>query len=243
MEFSRFTTLSFDCYGTLIDWEAGILAELRPWLSGHGRAVADESLLEHFGALESDLEAAHPAWPYPEVLKEVHLRLAQRYGLPVDAAAATAFGRSVGRWPAFADSAAALQYLKRHFRLVVLSNVDRASFAESNARLGVAFDHVFTAQDIGTYKPNTANFRYLLGRLAAEGVSADQVLHVAQSLFHDIAPAKALGLAAIWVNRRRGKAGAGATPVPAQAPVPDAEVGSLGELADWHRRWQAGPPS
>ncbi len=242
MDFSRFTTLTFDCYGTLIDWETGILAELRPWASRNGLAVPDETLLEHFGAREAEVEAQQPSWPYPEILAEVHRRLARQYGVPADAAAAVAFGRSVGRWPAFSDSPDALRYLKQHFRLVILSNVDRASFALSNERLGVAFDAVFTAQDIGSYKPDPANFAYLLAHLADAGVRADQVLHVAQSLFHDIAPAKALALATVWVNRRHARSGPGATPRPEQAPVPDAEVGSLAEFTDWHRRWRAGSP-
>src|SRR5262245_1082766 len=160
MKLTDFTTLTFDCYGTLIDWERGILAELRPWLARHGRSLPDDEVLEAFGAEETRCEAATPAALYPEILAGSLRALARRWEIPANDEEAIAFGASVGRWPAFADSAPALQYLKRYYRLVVLSNVDRASFARSKEKLQVEFDRVITAQDVGSYKPDRRNFEH-----------------------------------------------------------------------------------
>ena len=150
------------------------------------------------------------------------------------------FGASVRTWPAFPDSGDALAYLKRHYRLAILSNVDRASFTQSNAKLGVTFDHIFTAEDIGSYKPDLRNFEYALARLREAGVEKRAVLHVAQSLFHDHVPAKLLGLASVWIDRRAGRPGAGATP-PAAA-TPDWRFESLAEFAAADRRLRARVP-
>ncbi|HJQ60324.1 MAG TPA: haloacid dehalogenase type II [Vineibacter sp.] len=238
MKLAEFTTLTFDCYGTLIDWEAGILAALRPWLATGGRELGDNAILEAFGAAESRCEAATPAKVYPEILADAFRALAAHWDLPASDAAARTFGASVGDWPAFPDSAAALQYLKRHFKLVILSNVDRASFARSNERLQVDFDHVFTAQDIGSYKPDPRNFTYLLRELAAVGIDKRHILHTAQSLYHDVAPARTFGLTTMWVNRRKTKEGGGATP--AADVRPDAEVASMAELVAQHQAEQRG---
>jgi 2-haloalkanoic acid dehalogenase type II len=144
----------------------------------------------------------------------------------------------VGEWPAFPDSAEALAYLKGHFKLIILSNVDRASFAGSNRRLAVEFDEIFTAEDIGSYKPNLRNFEYLLEHLAANGVGKDDLLHVAQSLFHDHVPANRMGIASAWIDRRHDKPGAGATVLPDPMPHFDFRFTSLGELAAAHRAEQ-----
>jgi 2-haloacid dehalogenase len=237
MKLSDFSTLSFDCYGTLIDWESGLLQALEPLRARSPRVPGAEALLAAFGEAEAAAQAQAPAKLYPDILGDALRSVAAGWRIEVDDADAARFGRSVGDWPAFPDSAAALAYLKRHYRLVILSNVDRASFARSNAQLGVTFHHVFTAQDIGSYKPDLRNFRYMLDRLEREGVAATQVLHVAQSLFHDHVPAKQLGLATVWVDRRAGKTGSGATP-PAQAK-PDRVVSSLAELVELHRRENA----
>lgn len=236
MRITDYSTLTFDCYGTLIDWERGIVAELRPWVAGRQPALSEGELLEAFGNTESAVQAEFPQLAYPQVLERVHQRLGALWGIAPDPARSVDFGESIGRWPAFPDSPGALRSLERHFRLVILSNVDRASFARSNERLGVEFDRICTAQDIGSYKPDLRNFRYLLDRLAEDGTERGRVLHVAQSLFHDILPARAVGLATVWVNRRRGSPGWGATPPPAGEVAPDAEVASLAELAEWHRR-------
>jgi len=233
MKLGDFDALSFDCYGTLIDWEQGILAELRPWAASAG--LSDDAILEAFGAEESRCEAATPDKPYPQVLADVHRALARRWGLKTNEIAPIAFGGSVARWPAFPDSAEALAYLKQHYRLIILSNVDRVSFMRSNAKLQVEFDLILTAQDIGSYKPDPRNFERLLAEIGALGIAPARLLHVAQSLFHDIAPARALDLHTVWVNRRRGKPGGGATPPAHGNARPDIEVASLAELADRHR--------
>jgi 2-haloacid dehalogenase len=146
----------------------------------------------------------------------------------------------VPRWPAFPDSAAALQYLKQHYKLVILSNVDRASFAESNKKLQVAFDRIVTAQDVGSYKPDLRNFRHLLAELERMGVRPQQILHTAQSLYHDVAPAKSIGLKTAWINRRKGRAGTGATVVPKGDATPDLEFPSMAALVEAHRAQMRG---
>ena len=233
MKLSSFTALSFDCYGTLIDWETGLRAALGPlrWRCGLG----DEQMLEAFGRREHEVEKLHPGLRYSDLLQEVHRSLAREFGVDDDPLEAAAFGHSVGDWPAFPDSADALRYLKQHFRLIILSNVDRASFARSNARLGVEFDHVFTAEEIGSYKPALRNFEYMLDRIEADGIAKGELLHVAQSLFHDHGPANELGIASAWIDRRAGREGGGATPMPDPAPRFDFRFTSLGELADAHR--------
>ncbi|MSP67474.1 MAG: haloacid dehalogenase type II [Alphaproteobacteria bacterium] len=229
-----FTTLTFDCYGTLIDWESGILAALRPWRERSGVTMTDNGLLEAYGAIESRQEAATPAAPYPAILGATLGELSSSLGHPASRDEADAFAASVGDWPAFPDSRAALQYLKRHFKLVILSNVDRASFARSNARLGVAFDAIVTAEDVGSYKPDARNFQHLLRTLADRGIAEEQVLHTAQSKFHDIGPARAIGLATNWIDRRAGKAGGGATP-PAADATPDFTHTSLADFVTAHQ--------
>jgi 2-haloacid dehalogenase len=233
-----FSTLTFDCYGTLIDWERGILAELRPWAARHGIRADDDTLLTAFGEAEVSCEAATPGKLYPAILGDVLAQLAERWNASLEPQEAAAFGASVGRWPPFPDSVEALQYLKGHFKLVIISNVDRASFAKSRERLGVAFDRVITAEDVGSYKPNKRNFEFALADIAtALGVEKPQVLHVAQSIFHDVIPAKSLGIATMWINRRKGRPGWGATPPPrvdAEAMRPDFEVASLAEFATLH---------
>lgn len=242
---SEFTTLTFDCYGTLIDWEAGILAELRPWAGARGLALSDDALLEVFGTTEAAVEADHPTHRYPQILEEVLRRLSSRFQAITGDDAVRDFGQSVGRWPAFPDSPAALAYLKQHYKLVILSNVDHASFARSNARLGVEFDRIITAQDVGSYKPDLRNFRHMLDDVQRTlGTAPHQILHTAQSIFHDVVPAKSLGLATMWINRRKALGGGwGATPAPSvggDATTPDYEAGSMEEFAARHRIETAG---
>ena len=235
MRLSDFSALTFDCYGTLIDWETGIGEALAPWLERAGVRLERDRVLEAFAQLESAQQAATPAMRYPELLAEVHRGLALRFGIPPDDAAAAAFGASVGNWPAFPDSAEALVYLKRHFQLVILSNVDRASFASSNRKLGVTFDAIYTAEDIGSYKPDPRNFDYLLSHLAEQGFGKAQILHTAQSLYHDHISAKQIGLATCWIHRRAGKEGHGATTVPRSEVKPDFRFENLAAMAEAHR--------
>ena len=234
MRLGDFRTLTFDCYGTLIDWETGIVDALRPWLARHRAEIGRETLLAAFARHESAQQAATPAMRYPELLAQVLRRMGEELGLPVSDAEAEAFGASVGDWPAFPDSAAALAHLAGHYRLVVLSNVDRASFARSAARLGDPFDAVYTAEEIGSYKPDPRNFAFMLDRLAAAGCARGEILHTAQSLFHDIRPAKAAGLASCWIDRGGGRAG-GATPVVDEPVTPDFRFPSLAAMVEAHR--------
>jgi 2-haloacid dehalogenase len=246
MRLRDFSALTFDCYGTLIDWETGILAALRPWTAAHRVEVDDEELLAAFGRAESGREAAEPTAPYPRILAGVLEDLAEEFGTTASPEEAAAFAGSVKDWPAFPDSPEALAYLKRHYKLVIVSNVDRASFRHSNARLGVTFDAIVTADDAGAYKPAPNHFHLALARLADMGIAQDQVLHVAQSLYHDHVPAKRLGLRTLWVNRHATRTrGAddgttpGATPAPSVPVTPDGEVPTLAALVDLHRRERA----
>jgi 2-haloacid dehalogenase len=235
MRLTDFEALSFDCYGTLIDWEAGILATLRPWAGRHGLSVGDDALLAEFSRIEPELQTARPAAVYPDILADAFRALGRHFGRSVGDDEARAFGQSVKDWPAFHDSASALAYLKRHYKLAILSNVDRASFAHSNRRLGVEFDLIVTAEDVGSYKPTPRNFEVLLERLGALGVPKERLLHTAESLYHDHVPAKRFGLATAWIYRRAGKGSFGATRAPDQPVKPDWQVTTLAELAELHR--------
>ncbi len=231
IRYDAFSALSFDCYGTLIDWESGILAALAPWRARCGVDAEAEALLAAFARHESAVEHEQPGALYPDILTAVMGRISDQFRAPATAAECAAFGASVGNWPAFPDSAGALARLKQHFRLCVLSNVDKESFARSAARLGVAFDHVWTAQDIGSYKPDPRNFRYMIDRLADLGTPREQILHVAQSLYHDHGPAQEAGLRSVWIDRRAGRAG-GATRAPSPAARFDARFETLAGFAD-----------
>jgi 2-haloalkanoic acid dehalogenase type II len=235
MRLTDFKVLTFDCYGTLIDWETGMLQALAPLRREHPARLSDDAVLADFARLESAQEALTPHMLYPDLLGLVHRRLAAEWGLPTSQEADRAFSRSVGDWPAFADSAAALAYLAQFYALVIVSNVDRCSFAASNRRLGVAFDAVYTAEDIGSYKPDLRNFRYMIDALGRRGHAAGAILHLAQSLYHDHAPANALGLRSAWIDRRQGAAGSGATPPPSALVHWDFRFGSLAELVEAHR--------
>lgn len=225
--------LSFDCYGTLIDWETGIAEALADFARRAG--LSREELLDLFARHESAQQQATPRMRYAELLAHVLRRMAADAGIPVTEEEAQSFGRSVPDWPAFPDSPEALAYLKRHSRLVILSNVDRASFAGSARRLGVDFDLVLTAEDIGSYKPDPRNFRALAEAVREMGFAPEEHLHVAQSLFHDIVPAKRAGMRTAWIDRRAGRPG-GATPPPPEAVEPDLRFLSLAGLAEAHRR-------
>ena len=235
MKLADFDVLSFDCYGTLIDWESGLYAALAPLLARGGGELSRDAVLQAFASLESRQQAVTPAMPYSALLTRVHGQLAVARGVPPDPVEDARFGGSVGDWPAFPDTVEALRYLKQHFRLVILSNVDRASFQATNERLGVMFDAIYTAGDIGSYKPDPRNFAYLLARLNEQGVARGKILHVAQSLFHDHVPANAAGLASAWIDRRHDAGGWGAT-APVSADVRyDFRFTSLGALAEAHR--------
>jgi 2-haloalkanoic acid dehalogenase type II len=230
-----YDALSFDCYGTLIDWESGIWNALQPLIAAN-RADADRTeLLAEYAKQEVAQEKATPSMPYSELLTLVHHNLAGALGLATGENLDRRFGESVPEWPAFPDSPQALRRLAERYRLVILSNVDRRSFAGSNRLLEVTFDAVYTAEDIGSYKPDPANFDYLISHVEKDlGVRADNLLHVAQSLFHDHAPAKAAGLDTVWIDRQRLSEGGhwGATLQVDDWPKPDHVFYSMAELAE-----------
>ncbi|HEY6471177.1 MAG TPA: haloacid dehalogenase type II [Candidatus Dormibacteraeota bacterium] len=213
-ELADFEALSFDCYGTLIDWEAGITAALAPWVARNAISLDVGALLERYAIAEKREELESPAAPYPDILAAALRSLGADLGAPVSVDDSTLLARSVPDWPAFPDSAAALARLATRYKLIILSNVDRDSFAGSNARLGVRFDAIVTAQDVGSYKPSPRNFAALLAAAGSLGVERGRLLHVAQSLFHDHVPAHGAGLQTVWINRRAGRPGWGATPPP-----------------------------
>jgi 2-haloacid dehalogenase len=229
LNIGRIEVLTFDCYGTLIDWEAGILAGHHAVLDPRGVAAEDEDLLERYAGHEAAVEAG-PYVRYREVLARALQGVCAELGVEPTADEAAAFGGSVGDWPAFPDSSAALAALGRRFRLAVITNCDDDLFAASNRRLGVTFDWVITAQQVGRYKPSRRNFEVAFERIEGAGVPRDRILHVAQSLFHDHVPAKELGLTTAWVDRRHDRPGSGATP-PASA-TPDLAVPDMATLAD-----------
>ncbi len=236
MRLTDFALLSFDCYGTLIDWEAGILAALSPLLARLSPAPAAEAVLQAFAGHESAQQAATPDMAYPDVLRHVHQRLAADWGASTDPGLDKAFCASIADWPPFADTVTALAYLKQHFKLVILSNVDRASFAHSQRSLAVAFDAIYTAQDIGSYKPSSANFAYLTDHVQTDfGLAKSDILHVAQSLYHDHVPAEKAGIARVWIDRRHGRVGGGATKLPDPMPSVDFRFTDLAGLAASHR--------
>lgn len=224
--YDTFDALTFDCYGTLIDWEAGLLAGLRAFLDPRGVQATDEALLERYARTEADLERG-PYLTYREILERGLGSVGSTYGQVPTPEEVSAFGGSVADWPAFPDSTQALARLAMRFKLGVLTNCDDDLFAASNRRLGVAFDWVITAQQARGYKPRIANFELLFERI---GLPPSRILHVAQSLFHDHAPAKQLGLTTVWIDRRNGLPGSGATP-PASA-VPDATFLDMATFAE-----------
>lgn len=227
-DFTPFRALSFDCYGTLIDWERGLLAAFNEVLEARALAVPDETLLELFATAESEVEADAASFTkYRAILAEVLDRVGDELGFAPSPGECDDFAASVSTWPAFGDSAEALATLAKRFDLIILSNVDADLFEGSAAKLGNPFAHVFTADAIGSYKPNPRNFEYLIEHAGAAGIAKSEILHVAQSRFHDIAPARQIGLATVWVNRRGGQGGA----TPASETLPDLEVPSMAALA------------
>jgi 2-haloalkanoic acid dehalogenase type II len=229
LDYAAFDALTFDCYGTLIDWEAGILAGLRPILAAHGADPSDDEILESYAASEARLEAGSYL-PYRTILAASARAVAKGLGVDVTDDEAARFGGSVADWPAFDDSTRSLKLLRRRFKLGVLTNCDDELFAASNRRLGVDFDWVLTAQQLGAYKPNPHNFEALRERLHKSGIAAARILHVAQSLYHDHAPAKKLGFHTVWIDRRHDRPGAGATPE--AVATPDATYPSMAAFAE-----------
>ena len=232
MNIERKTTLTFDCYGTLIDWESGVWDGFQQLLQTNNSTLMRKNCLEAFAEIESTIQAQQPDRLYPEVLQLTHELFAKRFALKTSPELDKRFGNFVPFWPAFPDSADMLRRLKAHFKLVILSNVDKTSFAGSNKRLGVDFDAIFTADDIGSYKPNPKNFAYMLQNLDCE---KKDTLHVAQSLFHDIKPATDAGLNTVWIDRQGLANGGpwGATAKIDMRPKADIRFSSLQEFTEF----------
>lgn len=224
LNFDQFKILTFDCYGTLIDWETGILNVLRPLLIEQGVAVGDGQVLETYAGIEAAVEAGSYK-PYRAVLSEVMANLGSEFGFSPKPHEFTALAESLADWPPFEDTVEALRALKSKYQLGIISNVDDDLFAGSNKQLQVEFDHIITAGQVGAYKPSLKMFETAMDKI---GLDKTEVLHVAQSLFHDHVPAREFGLSTAWINRRHNQTGHGATP-PAQI-TPDAEFPDLASL-------------
>ncbi|OOF90705.1 hypothetical protein ASPCADRAFT_211876 [Aspergillus carbonarius ITEM 5010] len=229
-QLADYRLLSFDVYGTLVDWEGGILAAFQPTLDKAGAQFTREHLLTVYHELEREQQEKTPDMPYSQLLATIHPRWAECLGLAAPTAAESLeFGESVGKWPAFPDTVEALKRLSQHYKLVVLSNVDRASFAKTNAGSlqGFPFDLIITAQDIGSYKPDLRNFAYMLKTVKDTfGIEPAQVLQTAQSQFHDHHPAHKVGLKSVWIERP------GATMGNLADTIYDWRFDTLGEMAD-----------
>jgi 2-haloacid dehalogenase len=235
MRLSDFKVMTFDCYGTLIDWESGMFEALKPLVLKVGRPLSRDEVLEAHARHESAQQLTTPARLYKDLLAVVYKRVAEEWDVPASWDECVAYGLSVRDWPPFSDSADALQYLKKHYKLVILSNVDNESFSFSNERLKVQFDAIFTAEDIGSYKPSSRNFEYMLEKLKAYGIEKDDILHTAESLFHDHKPANDFGLVSCWIHRRHAQEGFGATMSPGTMPRHDFRFVSMADLANAHR--------
>jgi len=225
LDFDRFELLTFDCYGTLINWEAGLLPALHGILSAHGKKLDDAAILKLYGDFEQRSEQGE-FHPYRQVLESVVRRFGAELNFVPTAAETRSLPDSLASWAPWPDTVAALHQLKSRFRLAIVSNVDDDLFAATRPQLEVAFDQVITAQQAQAYKPSLKVFELALRRV---NVPAHRVLHVGQSIYHDVIPAQALGLATVWVNRPSARPGVGA--VKAAEAKPDLTVSSLAELA------------
>ena len=235
MKLTDFKALTFDCYGTLIDWESGMVAGLKPLTDRVAKNLSRDEILEAHAFHESTQQKYTPGYKYNELLQIVYKRLAEEWQASVTPEECIAYGESVKNWPAFSDSADALNYLKKHYKLIILSNVDNVSFAASNKKLSVEFDGIYTAQDVGSYKPDDRNFIYMLEKLTRLGLEQHEILHTAESMFHDHVPGKRHKLASCWIYRRHDKQGFGATMNPGELPRVDFQFNSMAELVQAHR--------
>lgn len=235
MHLADFKALTFDCYGTLIDWESGMIEGLRDLTARADRSLTRDAILEAHARHESNQQRQTPTKRYSELLAVVYKRLAEEWNVAVSVGECEAYGRSVGDWPAFVDSPGALQYLKKYYKLIILSNVDNRTFYLSNEKLQVDFDAIYTAEDIGSYKPDDRNFLYMLERIGDLGLERRDILHTAESCFHDHLPANKHGIASCWIYRRNGKKGFGATMDPGVMPTFDFRFDSIADLVKAHQ--------
>jgi len=226
LDLTHFKVLTFDCYGTMIDWETGIFSALRPILAAHKKSIADSELLQLYSELEASAEQGE-FLRYRDVLQSVVRGFGEHLEFVPTDAEVRSLPDSLANWPPFPDTVEALRKLKSRYQLAVISNVDDDLFAATAPKLGVAFNHVITAQQVGCYKPCMKIFKLAEERM---GVTRDQWLHIGQSIYHDVIPAQSLGIATVWVNRPSPRPGAGAAK--AAAGKPDVEVPNLKTLAE-----------
>jgi len=236
MKISDYKLLSFDTFGTLIDWESGIWTAMQPLMAMMPSAPDRDDALAVFAELESAQQEDTPDMIYSLLLEQVYKDLADGWDLPASDEEAHRFGLSVRNWPAFSDAAESLAYLSEHFSLVTLTNCDRLSYKSSNAWLGDPWDAIYTAQDVGSYKPSPRNFDYMLRRIKVDfEIEKGDILHVAQSLFHDHTMATEKGLATCWIDRRQGRDGYGATMEPEGDFRIDFKFASMKEFVAAHK--------
>jgi 2-haloacid dehalogenase len=236
LDLTAATSMSFDCYGTLVDWETGILTALRPWAERNGISPSDDDLLAAFSQSEPTHEVSRPALRYREVLRRVHGDIARALGVDADEADGEEFASGFDAWPIFDDVPDGLRTLQHYAKLIILSNVDRSMFLDHTApQLGVEFDAIITAEDVDAYKPAAPHFERLLETIASWGLDPGRHVHVGESLRHDIEPANRFGIASVWVDRRAGAAG-GASRALAVDATPDLTVHSIAELVEHHGR-------
>ena len=236
MKLINFKALTFDVYGTLIDWESGMIDGLKPLTDKLKPELSRNEVLEAHARHESSQQLYTPHKRYQELLPIVYRRLAEEWGLEVDWNECVSYGQSIKKWTAFPDTVEALDYLKRHFKLVVLSNIDNETFSYANNKLEIAFDAVYTAEDVGAYKPANKNFDYMLDTIGSIGVAKEQILHTAESMFHDHAPANQYGLTSCHIYRRHSQSGFGATRTPDKMPDVQFRFNSMGEMAQAVRK-------
>jgi 2-haloalkanoic acid dehalogenase type II len=237
MKLSEFKMLSFDTYGTLIDWESGIFNGLQPLLDKLPLKLSRDEVLELFAEYEMQQQAEHPQQLYSALLADVARSIARKWQIRISDEEAVEFGRSVKHWPEFSDSAESLKYLRQHYLMATVTNCDRISYMGSNARLEIEWDGLYTAQDIGCYKPNLRNFDYMFERARRDfRILPQQILHVAQSLTHDMLPATQMGMTKVWINRRHDVDGHGATAPPQGEYTIEWEFNSMADFVAAHRQ-------
>ena len=224
--------MTFDVVGTLIDFETGILDYIQGKAKAGGVSVTDRAILEAYAVAEDRQHHITPRLPFPSMMAPMYREIAEVLGLPKSEADAADFRLSIPRWPAFPDSIAALKRLRKRFYLVAMTNSDNWALSHFARTLDQPFDDLVTAEMVGWNKPDPQVFAFTRGRLSKEGFAFSDIVHVAQSQYHDIAVSKQLGYPTVWIERRKGKQGAGATPNVQNAAVPDYHFSSLAELAD-----------
>jgi 2-haloalkanoic acid dehalogenase type II len=237
MKLSDFKILTFDTYGTLIDWESGIYNALEPLLDKLPLRLSRDEVLELFAESEMKQQADNPTQVYSSVLAEVSHAIAKKWQIKISEEEAATFGRSVKHWPEFEDSAASLNYLCQHYLMATVTNCDRISYMGSNARLEIEWDAIYTAQDIGCYKPNLRNFEFMFENARRDlGILPHEILHVAQSLTHDMVPATSMDMTKVWINRRHDAEGYGATAPPEGEYTIEWEFNSMADFVQAHRQ-------